>query len=177
MDKPGFASAGTTASRGFGDLNETRSYPNRLTFMTVLVHRARTEDDGDPPIPRRFDVPDAITVLELLARIRDADYLPSLPGGRATWTVEGERPVAVMTQEYREPWPLLPPDARVVDVAGRLPRTHFFFRHLARVPPEEAYRNLGGDPVRLGRDAFKPSREITWAAALRDFVALGRSRR
>ena len=145
--------------------------------MNVLVHRARTEEDADMPIPRRFDVPDSITVLELLARIRDADYLPSLPGGRATWLAEGERPLAIMTQEYLEPWPLLPPAMKVVEIAGRLPHPHISFRHLARQMPEDAYRSFGGDPVRLGRDAFKPSREITWAAALRDFVAQGRSRK
>ena len=143
----------------------------------MLVHRAPTEEDAESPIPRRFDVPDAITVLDFLARVRDAGYLPSLPGGRATWAVEGERPVAVMTQEYLPPWPLLPATTRVVEVAGRLPRPHFSFRHLPRQNPEDAYRSLGGDPVRLGRDAFKASREITWTAALRDFVAQGRDRR
>ena len=145
--------------------------------MQVLVHRAPTEDDAQSPIPRRFDVPDAITVLDLLARVRDADYLPTLPGGRATWVAEGERPLAVVTQEYLEPWPLLPSATRVVEIAGRLPRPHLLFRHLPRQLPEDAYRSLGGDPVRLGRDAFKPSREITWAVALRDFVASGRPRR
>ena len=111
------------------------------------------------------------------ARSRDAEYLPLLPGGRATWVVEGERPTAIMTQEYRDPWPLLAPGTKVVEVAGRLPHPHFFFRHLARQNPEEAYRRFGGDPVRLGRDAFKPSREISWTAAIRDFVAQGRMRR
>ena len=144
--------------------------------MHVLVHRARAEDEAEAPLPRRFDVPDAITVLELLERVRDAGYLPSLPGGRATWVAEGERPLAVVTQEYLAPWTLVPAPTRLVEVAGRLPRPHLSFRHLAHRLPEDVYRSLGGDPVRLGRDAFKPSKEITWTAALRDFIAQGRSR-
>lgn len=141
--------------------------------MNVLVHRADTQDDAAQPIPRRFSVPDAIALLDFLRRVRDADYLPNLPGGRATWVAEGDLPLAVVTQEFLEPWPLLPAATPLVEVAGRLPRPHLWFRHLPGESPEEAFRRLGGDPVRLGRDAFKASREITWTAAVRDFLHQG----
>ena len=142
--------------------------------MNVLVQRiAVASFDAAEPAPRRFNVPEAITVLDLLRRVRDADFLPSLPGSRATWVVEGNVPLALAMQEYREPWPLLSAETRFVAVAGRLPRPHLLFRHLEGESPESAFRRLGGDPVRLGRDAFKASKEITWAAALRDFFGPG----
>ena len=131
---------------------------------------------GDPA-PRRFDVPDTITLLDFLRRALDAGYLPALPGNRATWVVEGDRPLALATQEYRDPWPLLSVETRLIEVAGRLPRPHLLFRHLAEESPEAAFRRLGGDPVRLGRDAFKASREITWSDALREFFTPAGRRR
>ena len=142
--------------------------------MNVLVQRAAvTSFDSAEPPPRRFSVPEGITVFEFLQRVRKADFLPNLPGNRATWLVEGEAPVALALQEYRDPWPLLPPDTRLTAVAGRLPRPHLYFRHLEGETPEVAFRRFGGDPVRLGRDAFKASKEITWTVALREFFAPG----
>ena len=139
--------------------------------MNVLVERDSigTHEAPGAPRVRRFEVPPATTVLEFLERVRDAHVLPAAPGGRATWIAEGDRPLAILTQEYLAPWTLLPATTRLVEVAGALPRPHLLLRYLERENPEEAFRRLGGDPVRLGRDAFKPSREIDWPSALRDF--------
>ena len=148
--------------------------------MHVLVQREHTGATGDASAltARRYEVPDGVSVLDFLRFVRDAHMLPAVDGGRATWVAEGEGPLAVVTQEYRESWMLAPRDAPLVEVAGRLPRPHVLFRYLAQRAPEDAFRSLGGDPVRLTKDEWKPSREITWTVALRDFFAQGeRSRR
>ena len=139
--------------------------------MIVLVHREAVcmGDDADTPHAKPFHVPERATLAEFLELLRGQGYLASIAGGKATWVCEGDVPLAVVTQEYREPW-LLPGAARpVAEVAGTLPRPHFFFRYYAQEAPEEVYRRLGGDPVRLPKEAWEASREISWSEALRDF--------
>lgn len=138
--------------------------------MIVLVHRDSAAGD-DAPLPRHFEVPDAATLGDLLLRAAKAHYLPPLPGGRATWLVEGERPLAVVTQEYRDPWPLATLATPLPEVAGRLPRPHLRFRFFGRRSPEDVFREFGGDPVRLPRSAWDASAEISWSEAFRRFMS------
>lgn len=141
--------------------------------MIVLVHREGVcmGDDVDTPHARPIHVPEGTTLTEFLHLLRRQDYFPSIAGGRATWVCEGDRPLAIVTQEYREPWPLTGGGRRVEEVAGTLPRPHFFFRYLAQESPEEAYRRLGGDPVRLPKEAWDASPDISWSDALRQFFS------
>ncbi len=143
--------------------------------MHVLVQREHTGTfgDADALTARRYEVPDRMTVIEILHFVRDAHMLPAVEGGRATWVAEGERPLAVVTQEYLQPWMLARREATLVEMAGRLPKPHLLFRYFARRSPEDVFRQFGGDPVRLSQDDWKPSREITWTVALRDFFAQG----
>lgn len=139
--------------------------------MHVLVQREdlRDADDAGSIKVRRFEVSDAATVVDFLRRVRTSNLVPNLAGGRATWVVEGDRPLAVLTQEYREPWALVGANVRLVEVAGRLPRPHVGLRYFAQRSPEDVFREFGGDPVRLGREAFEASHEISWREAFESF--------
>lgn len=145
--------------------------------MIVLVHREAVHevDEGSTAFARPLHVPEGATLVELLQAARQ--YLPAIDGGKATWVCEGDRPLAVVTQEYREPWPLTGGSRPLAEVAGTLPRPHFFFRYHAQESPEDVYRRLGGDPVRLPKEAWEASREISWSEALRDFFTPRTSRR
>lgn len=138
--------------------------------MIVLVHRESANEDGTPP-PKAVHVPDGATLLDLLHIVRRLDYLPAIDGGRATWLCEGEMPLAIVTQEYREPWTLVRGERRLEGLAGKLPQPHFLFRYLGKESPEEAFRRYGGDPVRLPKEAWDPSAEITWPDALRRLLS------
>ncbi|GEM_PF-3257275 len=136
--------------------------------MTVLVHRESAGPE-DGPRPRMFEIADDASLGDLLRLVAKSSYLPDLPGGRATWLFEGERPLAVATQEYREPWPLVALATPLSQVAGCLPRPHFRFRAFGKRSPEEIFREFGGDPVHLPREAWDASAEITWSEAFRRF--------
>ena len=110
-----------------------------------------------------------MTVGDFLRRVHGARLLPLVTGGKATWIAEGDRPLAIVTQEYREPWLLVGPNARLVETAGRLPQPHLRLRYVGPRSPEDVFREYGGDPVRLGRGAFEASAEITWSEAFRMF--------
>lgn len=139
--------------------------------MTIVVHREGVPSaDDDPPRPKLFEAAEDVTLGELLPRIRQAQYLPPVPGGRATWIVEGERSLGLVMQEYREPWMLVGPGTRVVEIAGRLPRAHLTFRYRGQESPEDVLRELGGDPVRLSKEAWDASPDIPWQEALRRFL-------
>jgi hypothetical protein len=140
--------------------------------MIVLVHREGVGEVDECSVPgaRAIHVPEHATLAELLKVVRAREYLPDVPGGRATWVCEGARPLAIVAQEYREPWPLPQTNRSLAELAGTLPRPHFFLRYLGRETPEDAFRRLGGDPVRLPREAWEPSAEITWTSALRQLL-------
>lgn len=139
--------------------------------MLVLAHRdAVRAGDEEGPLSRLFEVSETISLVRFLATMREGRFLPRVFGGRATWVVEGDRPLAVLAQEYRDAWPLTEAGAKLVDLAGTLPRPHLTFRYHGRRLPEDVFRELGGDPVRLGRDAFEASPGINWSTALYDYL-------
>jgi hypothetical protein len=139
--------------------------------MIVLVHREAVRGvDDSAPFAKAVHVPDSATLAEFLKMQSVREYLPAVDGGRATWVCDGDVPLAVVTQEYREPW--LGPAANrpLIQLAGTLPNPHFSFRYLAQESPEDAFKSIGGDPVRLPKEAWEPSAEITWTDALRHLL-------
>lgn len=140
--------------------------------MIVLVHREAVRGvDDSPPFAKAVHVPDSATLTEFLKMTSVREYLPAVDGGRATWICQGDVPLAVVTQEYREPWLAPVANRRLIELAGNLPNPHFSFRYLAQELPEDVYRTIGGDPVRLPREAWEPSVEITWTDALRHLLS------
>ena len=75
--------------------------------MTVALHLTRDSvaagDDMDAPHELAVLVDDDATTETMIAAIRDADYLPRIAGGRATWSVVSDRTLAVIAQQWPEP--------------------------------------------------------------------------
>ena len=73
--------------------------------MAIVIRRDSVAmgDDADAPhewvVPGQPDVPLAAVVEPIV----HARYLASVAGGRATWIVEGERPLAVLAQQWDAP--------------------------------------------------------------------------
>ena len=64
-----------------------------------------TRDDvhpGDDPDVLTFEVADDVTPQDLLRRAADRKWLPSMQGGRATWSIESNGLLAVRAQEWTD---------------------------------------------------------------------------
>src|SRR5262245_30639776 len=60
-------------------------------------------DDADAPHARSFSLPAGLSVLDAIARIAGERYLPSIVGGKATWSVASGFPIAVLAQQWPAP--------------------------------------------------------------------------
>jgi len=87
------------------------------------------DDDGDAPHPREADLPDGLTLHQLVCAVVVAADLPSITGGRATWCVSSALPLAVIAQQWPEPRFLafIPPKLSELDVSSQTIRLHFTY--------------------------------------------------
>src|SRR5690606_39923641 len=70
-------------------------------------------DDIDAPHFLEIDIEPNWTITEILKYISNINYLPKISGGRATWSVAINEPIAVLTQENpKEPLLICLPDYR-----------------------------------------------------------------
>ena len=75
--------------------------------MSLTLHLTRDSvaagDDMDAPHELALLLADDVTSEAMVAAIREADYLPRIAGGKATWSVVSERTVAVLAQQWPGP--------------------------------------------------------------------------
>ena len=96
-------------------------------------------DDADAPHAREIDVPDDVTVTELVQLVWHDAGLPSISGGHATWSLSSILPLAVGAQQLSEPRILssFPPKLTELDVKGGTVRLHFSY--FAQRDPETVF--------------------------------------
>jgi hypothetical protein len=72
--------------------------------MKIIVTRdsVAAGDDVDAPHRLEFDVPSEQPLLEILRTVSQLNYLPSILGGKATWSAASGLPLAVFAQQWRE---------------------------------------------------------------------------
>ena len=104
-------------------------------------------DDGDAPHTKTIDLPGKISVGAAVESLLASNYLPSISGGEATWSVMSSIPVAVVAQQWAAPryYPLYEGLDRFDIVAGTL-RLHFNYH--AQIDPEIVYRIFWGMRLR-----------------------------
>ncbi len=108
--------------------------------MSLTLHLTRDSvaagDDIDAPHEMALLVADDATTEAMVAAILEADYLPRIAGGKATWSVVSERSVAVLAQQW--PGPCMVRDAPYPH--GELQRDgsgyRFHVRYHAQQDPE-----------------------------------------
>lgn len=115
--------------------------------MRVLATR-----DGvyasDEPEPFEFTVPNQTPPIDILRRAADRSWLPSIQGGRATWSIASNDVLAVAAYEWPDPRFMLFLDERMkaADRRGGTLRLHFNYH--AQIDPETAYRLFCGPRLR-----------------------------
>ena len=73
-------------------------------------------DDAYAPHYREIVLQDGLSLREIVVAISQADYLPTIAGGRATWSVTSKVPVAVIAQQRRRPMMLGSTSYRLSDL-------------------------------------------------------------
>jgi hypothetical protein len=98
-------------------------------------------DDADAPHSYQLDVAENATLSEILQLVASKKHLPAISGGRATWSVNSQKSLAVMAQQWYNPklyFQLKPHDGWLMrDQALQL---HFTYH--AQQDPEQVYNLL-----------------------------------
>ena len=67
--------------------------------MKVVAIRGAVHASDDPE-PLRFDMANGTTPVDVLRRAADRTWLPSIQGGRATWSIASNNMLAVLAYEW-----------------------------------------------------------------------------
>jgi hypothetical protein len=111
-------------------------------------------DDVDAPHEWIAPVPGDAAIGAVVEAMQRARYLASIAGGRATWIVEGARPLAVVAQEWAAPRWLVTPELPVAELRRPGGRPDLEVRYWCQVDPDWVYECLRtGAPLpdRYGR--------------------------
>jgi len=106
-----------------------------------------TRDDvhaSDEPDELSFEIGDGIAPEAILRRAADRGWLPSIQGGRATWSITSNDVLAVYAAEWPDLkfMPFL--DRRMAGADRRSGALRLHFNYHAQIDPEIAYRLFWG---------------------------------
>lgn len=100
-------------------------------------------DDVDAPHFFEIEIQPNWTILEILNRIVKLNYLPQIYGGKATWSVAINEPIAILSQEnFENPLLICFPDYPFQETLGFVKIEHIHFSYHAQKNPEEVYEVL-----------------------------------
>ena len=100
-------------------------------------------DDIDAPHVLEIEIEPNWTIIEILKYISNIDYLPRISGGRATWSVAINEPIAVFTQETPEEQLLIClPDYPFHGMSRFVEFEHIHFNYHAQKKASEVFEVL-----------------------------------
>lgn len=122
--------------------------------MRVYVSRASVSagDDCDAPHGQSFDVGNDASIENMISVIISSGYLPTIAGGRATWSVSSLVPLAVVSQGNVEP--LMLATAHLVNLKQLDMRDcglHLHFSYHTQLASETVRQVLGALKLRACR--------------------------
>ena len=122
--------------------------------MRVYVSRASVSagDDCDVPHGQSFDVVTDSSIESIISVIVSSGYLPTIAGGRATWSVSSLVPLAVVSQGNVEP--IMLPIAHLVNLKHldmRDGALHLHFSYHTQLASETVRQVLGALKLRASR--------------------------
>jgi hypothetical protein len=93
-------------------------------------------DDIDAPHEKTITLDDGATIEDILVAITKLNYLASIAGGHATWTLSSRIPIAVFAQEWKEPKEVrtYPVNIKELDFQDGTLKLHFSYH--AQLSPE-----------------------------------------
>ena len=107
-------------------------------------------DDADAPHERTLAIPDRSTLDRALAAVLAARYLPSISGGRATWSVASNIPVAVIAEQWPAPRLLFLTESQVRALDWQGDTLRLQFNYHAQAEPELVLDTLRRLKLRAG---------------------------
>jgi hypothetical protein len=117
-----------------------------LQILQVNIYITRGSvcagDDIDPPHEHSMVISDGTSVEDIISAIARSDYLPSISGGKATWSAASRVLLAVIAQEWTKPKMIdfLPVSMDKLDVVNDTLRIHFSYH--AQEDPEKVFEIL-----------------------------------
>ena len=99
---------------------------------------------ADDPTQLEFTVAEDAPPQDVIRRAADPDWLPSISGGKATWSVVSDGPLAVVAQQWSEPRCLPFLEQRWRNALRRDGALRLHFNYHAQLSPEDVYRLLWG---------------------------------
>ena len=103
--------------------------------MKVYLSRdcVHASDDGEE---RTLAVPERSTLDQVLGAVLAARYLPSISGGKATWSVTSNLPLAVIAEQWPAPRGLFLTDSQVRALDWQGDTLRLRFNYHAQQDPE-----------------------------------------
>ncbi|GGT53505.1 hypothetical protein [Actinomadura citrea] len=119
--------------------------------MIVEVDRGSVAA-GDDVLPhaRRFDVPPETSLGDVVAGLLERRFLALIAGGRATWILVADRPLAVVAQQWDEPRFLVDASGPISSFGDDGGRVSLMFRYWMQHDPDHVFAELaaGREPRR-----------------------------
>ena len=96
----------------------------------MKVHLTRDSvANGDDAYPKELIVSNDAGLAEILRVVSHSNFLASISGGKATWTIVSRIPIAVVAQQWEEPKMLMPvPSLSSLNFSGNVLSMHFEYR-------------------------------------------------
>lgn len=118
--------------------------------LTLIIERDSVcmGDDCDAPHRVSIQVPSESTLAQVLEIIQSRSYLAQIQGGRATWIVEADRPLAVMAEQWNTPKFLIAPETLIADCQTNGGSRSLEFLYWCQVDPDRVFDCLkSGRPL------------------------------
>ena len=112
--------------------------------MTVVIWRDSVAMGDDVDAPHEWAMPAMgnTTIGEIVDAMVRERYLASIIGGRATWIVEGNRPLAVVAQQWTEPRWLVTPELPLAVLRRPSGRPDLEIRYWCQADPDRVFECL-----------------------------------
>ena len=117
-------------------------------LLTIWRDSVAAGDDADAPHEWHIEVSSTASLAEIVERIVSAHYLASIRTGKATWIIQGDRPLAVVAQQWTEPRFVVDPGLPIRELVNPSGRPHVEARYWLQVDPELVFECLrAGRPL------------------------------
>lgn len=100
-------------------------------------------DDFDPPHTKEISLKPYWKITDILNHIIASDYLPRINGGKATWSIAINQPIAVITQEnFESPYLICHADYPYQGTKGFVDIQYIHFNYHSQRNAEEVFDAL-----------------------------------
>ncbi len=112
-------------------------------------------DDVDAPHAKQIVVADGTSIEDILSNVSHSGYLPSIAGGKATWSASSNVPLGVVAQEWAKPKLFFRIFEDLLDIEDKTLRIHFSYH--VQIDPGVVYEVLRGLTLKAMWPSVTPS--------------------